>query len=82
MGLLKVFLVVLSYKISIGPVIKNVINVQSITPLVPDFKILWVYKNWQLVLLTQANDHLVLLLPFGPVKFLLITTRMPVASKA
>jgi hypothetical protein len=38
-------------------------------------------KKWQSGLFTGTNEHMVLLLPFGPEKFLLIATRMPVASK-
>jgi hypothetical protein len=50
-------------------------------PLVPDFKLLRVYKKWQLELLTGPNERLLLSLPFGPVNFHLIAIRMPVASK-
>jgi hypothetical protein len=42
---------------------------------------LGVYKKWQLELLTGTNEHMVLSLPFGPVRFLLIAIRMPVANK-
>jgi hypothetical protein len=48
---------------------------------VPDFKFIGVYKKWHLGVLTGTNEHMVLSLPIGPVRFLLIATRMPVASK-